>query len=211
MGVENKNITVFLDRNGVINKDKKEYITRWSQFEFMPHIFTVLRVFNDRGYRVIIVTNQCGVGEGLMTITKIKSMHNRMRLRVYNEGGMISGLYFCPHKKEDNCHCRKPRPGMFLDAKEDFPDIDFNQSFMIGDRWSDMDAASALGIKTCMLIDKLTDLHKCRVEPDFCISDISQAIQLVPTYFENMEIPENKIEWFDGERDKRYDQIPGIS
>lgn len=189
--MKESNITIFLDRDGVICQDKKKYIKKWGEFEFIPHIFRVLRVFKDRGYRVIIVTNQGGVGEGLMTMNDVTGIHSRMKQRIYGEGGRIDAIYFCPHTKDDECICRKPKPGMFFFAKKNYPDIDFKNSFMIGDRWSDMDAASAVGIKTCMLIDQLTDLHKCRVEPDFCIADIAQAINLVPTYFENKELHKN--------------------
>lgn len=189
------NITIFLGRDGVINRNTGHYITKWRQFKFMPHIFKVLKVFKQRGYRVIVVTNQGAIGEGLMTQKDLYEIHSNMIEYIFTEGGWLDDLYFCPHTIEDNCHCRKPRSGMFLQAKKNYPMIDFNKSFMIGDNWFDMDAAASLGIKTCMLIDKLTDLHKCQREPDFCISDISQAIQLVSTYFDNMLAHRSKLHW----------------
>lgn len=178
-------ITIFLDRDGIINEFKDSYITRWSQFKFKPHIFRFLRVCKDRDYRVIVVTNQSAIGKGLMTQNDLIGIHARMKQRIYNEGGKISHVYFCPHTTEDNCYCKKPKSGMFIEAKKNYPEIYFENSFMIGDWKDDIDAAAPLGITTCLLIDHLTDLHQCKNEPDFCISDISQAIHLVPTYFEN--------------------------
>ena len=197
--MEKKKITIFLDRDGIICRDHGYYITRWSQFEFMPHIFDVLWVFKERGYRVIVVTNQTPHYD-----KEIMDIHDKMRAEIYKNGGRIDNVYFCSHNRGDDCHCRKPKSGMFIEAKKNFPDIDFRNSFMIGDRWEDMDAASALGIKTCMLINRLIDLHKCKVEPDFCISDISQAIRLVPAYFENKELHETKINWIKSENSKSY-------
>jgi histidinol-phosphate phosphatase family protein len=134
---------------------------------------------------VIIVTNQSGVNKGLIKLDDLNEIHRKMCKEIWEQGGQIDWVYFCPHTKEENCECKKPKSGMFLQAKKNFPEIDFDKSFMIGDWWSDMDAASALGIKTCFLIDKFTDLHKCKKEPDFCISDISQATHLVHNYFSN--------------------------
>lgn len=186
--MKKKEITVFLDRDGVVNQSRKDYVLKWSQFKFMPNIFRLLRVFKDRNYRVIIVTNQSAINKCLMTQEDLFGIHVRMQQRIFGEGGYIDKIYYCPHIKEDNCDCKKPKPGMFLQAKKDFPEIDFEHSFMIGDYYHDMNAASSLGIKTCFLINKLTDLHKCIVEPDFCIADIRQAINLVPTYFQNKKI-----------------------
>lgn len=194
MGKKN-NITIFMGRDGVINKNTGYYITKWHQFKFMPHIFSVLKVFRKRGYRVIVITNQGAVGEGLMTEKDLYEIHSNMTQYILTEGGWLHDLYVCPHTVENNCRCRKPRSEMFIKAKQTYPEIDFDKSFMIGDSWFDMDAAASLGIKTCMLIDKLTDLHKCQREPDFCISDISQAIQLVPTYFDNMLVHKSELQW----------------
>jgi len=189
------NITIFLGRDGVINKNIGSYITKWRQFKFMPHILSVLKIFKQRGYRVIVVTNQGAIGEGLMTKDDLLGIHTRMLRGIINGGGRIHQIYVCPHTIEDDCHCRKPRSEMFIQAKKNYPMIDFNKSFMIGDSWFDMDAAASLGIKTCMLIDKLTDLHRCQREPDFCISDISQALKLVPTYFDNLKQHKVELHW----------------
>lgn len=191
--MEESKITIFMDRDGVINKSKRDCVLKWNQFVFMPNIFKLLRVFKDRKYRVIIITNQSVIGKGLMSVNDLLGIHARMNKRIYKEGGQIDAIYYCPHTKEDDCFCKKPKPGMFIQAKKNFPEIDFRHSFMIGDYCHDMNAASSLGIKTCFLIDKLTDLHRCRVEPDFCIADIAQAINLVPTYFENKELHKNGV------------------
>ena len=202
--IKNKKITIFLDRDGIINIWEGKYVKSWRDFHFKPNVLDVLEVFKKRGYRVIVVTNQSGVGRGVMKLRDVEYIHERMIEKVEIFGGKIDKVYLCPHVKEDNCYCKKPKPGLFLMAQRDFPDIDFKNSFMIGDWWSDMDAASILGIKTCYLRDQLTDLHKCMKEPDFCISNISQAIHLVPTFFENMvKLNKNNIKWVGNKNSRR--------
>ena len=173
--------TVFMDRDGVINVQIEDYLTKWKQFKFLPNVLEVLKVFNENNFRVIVVTNQSMISKGLTTKMNLESIHSKMQLKVKEYGGCIDYVYYCPHDFTDKYECRKPKSGMFLKAKKEFG-ISFNKSIMIGNSWKDMDAASAVGCSTCLLIDSLKDLNKCNNDPDFCISDIYQAKNLVTNF-----------------------------
>lgn len=173
--------TIFLDRDGVINIDKGIYITEWKDFEFLPGSLELIKFFTEKGFRIIIVTNQSQIGKGLMTEADLKYIHSLMLIDIIKNGGKIEKIYHCPHIDDENCECRKPKAGMLIQAQKEFG-IDFRKSVLIGNSWKGMDAGAAVGCTTCFLIDHLTDLHKCSVEPDFCIARIIQAKDLLPAF-----------------------------
>ena len=178
--------TVFLDRDGTINRDIGTYITKPEQFKFLPGASELIRIFTEKEFRIIIVTNQSQISKGLMSESTLNIIHSNMFETIIKEGGIIDKIYYCPHQDSDNCECRKPKPGMLLKAKKLFR-IDFRKSILIGNSWKDMNAASAVGCTTCFLIDHLTDLHQCSIEPDFCIADISQAKDLIPAFLNRIK------------------------
>lgn len=143
---------LFLDRDGVLNADKG-YVARPEDFEWMPGAIACVRRFNELGYRVIVVTNQTGVAYGLYTEADIAAVHTHMLAELEGAGAYIDRIYACcwhpaatlPEYRRD-CDLRKPRPGMLLQAMEDFP-IDKARSFLIGDKQSDLDAAAAAGVR----------------------------------------------------------------
>jgi len=137
----NKNWTLFLDRDGVINKKiNGDYVRNWGQFEFLPNITEALKTLNNIFGRIIIVTNQRGIGREIMTKEDLNEIHKNM-LDIFNQEGIkIDGIYYCPHDYEkETCNCRKPKIGMALQAKKDFPEIDFKKSIMVGDSISDLE------------------------------------------------------------------------
>ncbi|MBU0959023.1 MAG: HAD family hydrolase [Nanoarchaeota archaeon] len=178
--------TVFLDRDGVINKDKGVYITSWNQFEFLPGFLDVIREFTERGFKIIIVTNQPQIERKMLEESELDYIHYNMGFEIMKSGGKIDGIYYCPHSS-NKCECRKPKSGMLLKAKKEH-NIDFKNSIIIGNSWKDMNAGSNVGCTTCFLIDRLTDLHKCDKEPDFCIADIYQAKDLIPAFFNTLNV-----------------------
>jgi len=145
---------VFLDRDGVINQRPVEgdYIKRWDEFRFLPDVAKAIKILNRNGFKVIVVTNQRGVALGLMTMDDVEEIHKRMCMELQKEGALIDRVYYCPHER-DSCDCRKPNIGMFIKAKEDFPEISFTDSFMIGDSISDIEAGKRLSCK-CIIIDE---------------------------------------------------------
>lgn len=142
--------TVFLDRDGVINRKPANglYVTRWSDFVLLPGTAAALRLLSDAGVRTIVVTNQRAVARGLITSEGLLDIHVRMIEMLRAHGARIDAVYACEHDF-DSCGCRKPAAGLFLRAKHDIPTIDFARSFVVGDSASDLQPGSELG---CTLV-----------------------------------------------------------
>ncbi|MEZ4826296.1 MAG: HAD family hydrolase [Bacteroidia bacterium] len=142
--------TLFIDRDGVINQKRDhDYVKTWDEFIFIPGSLEALKYLKDHFCRLIIVTNQRGVGRKLMTEAKLQEIHEQMMDEITAAGGKIDRIYYCPHLAENDFeHCRKPKPGMAIKAKNDFPEIDLSRSLMIGDAISDMQFGRNAGMKT---------------------------------------------------------------
>ena len=139
--------TLFLDRDGVINRLRpNDYVKCWDEFEFLPNVFEALALWNKRLKHIIVVTNQRGVGKGLMTEESLSDIHRKMTDEIEKHGGRIDKIYYCTAIDNDDFN-RKPNIGMFLQAKQDFPDIDIHKSLMLGDSESDMRFAKNVGMK----------------------------------------------------------------
>lgn len=140
--------TLFLDRDGVINEEKiGEYILHWEYFIFSKGVLDVFKKLSDSFGRIIIVTNQKGVGKGLMTQEALDTIHYEMQREVEIVGGRIDRIYFCTDMDNES-PMRKPNPGMAFQAKKDFPDIDFSKAIMVGNKLSDMRFGRAAGMHT---------------------------------------------------------------
>jgi len=148
-----KTWTLFLDRDGVINrKIENDYVRNINQFELIPGVIDGLRILRGIFGKIIILTNQRCIGRGLMKEEDLLEIHAEM-LKIFNEHGIsIDGIYYCPHDPEkEECNCRKPKPGLALKAKEDFSSIDFKRSIMVGDSLSDMELGRNLGMITIFI------------------------------------------------------------
>lgn len=143
---------VFLDRDGVINRKAPEgqYITAWEQIEFLPGVSEALRDLKLAGYLLIVVTNQSAVSRNELSVDVLESIHQRMIRHLAQEGVAIDAIYYCPHDRNANCECRKPMPKMLLQAAEVYG-IDLMQSWMIGDKATDIEAGRAAGCRTISL------------------------------------------------------------
>ena len=144
--------TVFLDRDGVINRLRPDYVRAWSTFEFLPRAPEAIRLLNEAGLRIVVVTNQRAVARGLLSVAELQRIHDRMRAELAHVGASIDAIYYCPHDK-GACSCRKPNVGMFLQAQQDDPLIDFQRSVVVGDSVSDMQAGSQLGCRLILVTD----------------------------------------------------------
>jgi histidinol-phosphate phosphatase family protein len=144
---------VFLDRDGVINKNPapSDYVKNWDEFEFLPEIFDSIKLLNDNGFKVVVITNQAGVAKGKMTLETLNEIHTRMGNELKKMGARIDAIYFCPHRSEDGCACRKPKPGMLLNAARDMG-FDVNRAVFIGDDERDIEAGKAAGCKTIKVV-----------------------------------------------------------
>lgn len=142
---------VFLDRDGVINKKiKHDYVKKWSDFEFLPGAINGVKSLNNQGYEIFIVTNQRGIGRGLMTKEDLLGIHTNMLSILRKNSAEIKDVYYCPHNIEEKCYCRKPEPGLLLKASSDHH-IDLSRSVFIGDSQSDIEAGKRAGCRTILM------------------------------------------------------------
>jgi histidinol-phosphate phosphatase family protein len=147
----NNTWTLFLDRDGVINYEKhKDYIHTWNEFRFYEGAKEALALFTKKFNRIIVITNQRGIGKGITRMEDVKLIHKNMSAEIVKAGGRIDAVYFCPDLDETSPD-RKPNTGMGLKAVKDFPDIDLNKTIMVGNTISDMQFGRNLGIKTIFL------------------------------------------------------------
>ncbi|MGZ3847465.1 MAG: HAD-IIIA family hydrolase, partial [Flavisolibacter sp.] len=143
-----KSWTIFLDRDGVINEERLgEYVLHWGEFIFSKGVLDVFKKLSDHFGRIIVVSNQRGVGRGLMTEADLQSIHLEMQREVEIVNGKIDKIYYCT-EKDDKCFYRKPNPGMALKAVQDYPAIDLSKSIMVGNKPSDMKFGRAAGVYT---------------------------------------------------------------
>jgi len=152
--------TLFLDRDGVINRRLPgAYVSSWKDFEFLPGVVDTLRELSNYFKYFILVTNQQGIGKGVMEVGELEALHRSMLRAIGEGGGRLDAIYYCPHLKTAGCDCRKPRPGMGRRALRDFPDIDFQRSIMVGDSVSDMEFGSRLGMTNVLIETKLEEME----------------------------------------------------
>ena len=147
-----KSWTLFLDRDGVINKKLPgDYVKRWEEFEFLPGVPEAIRDLTEIFGKILIVTNQQGIGKGIMTEMDIEVLHDKMIKELRYEGGIINKVYHSPYLVKEKSVFRKPNPGMARKARIDFPDIDFNKSIMVGDSPSDMGFGKNMDMYTVLI------------------------------------------------------------
>ena len=149
------NKALFLDRDGVINIDTG-YVHKIEDFEFIDGIFDVCRFFQEKGFMIIVVTNQAGIARGYYDETDFHTLTEWMVGKFKEKGIMITDVFFCPHHPEftGSCSCRKPEPGMILEAAEKY-NIDLDRSILIGDKVSDIEAADNAGVGMAILNKKI--------------------------------------------------------
>ena len=139
------NKAVFLDRDGLINRKlENDYVKSWDEFQFLPGVIEAIKAINGKGYLVIVVTNQRGIAKGLMAEKDLKEIHRIMLKELKKHGARIDDIFYCPHDISDNCNCRKPKPGMLIQAQKKW-DIDLARSFIVGDSSSDIEAGQWVG------------------------------------------------------------------
>jgi histidinol-phosphate phosphatase family protein len=170
------NRAVFLDRDGTIARDV-HYCRRPEDFVLFPSAAKVIKLLNDRGFKVIIITNQSGVAHGYFNEETLGEIHKKMMEELGREGAIIDGIYYCPHHPDDNCECRKPKPSLILQAARDF-NIDLKHSFVIGDLQKDIELGQNAGCST-ILLSSLPLAHNGDAVPDAVITDIMELPDVI--------------------------------
>jgi len=149
--------TLFLDRDGVINKKlEQRYVTNFDEFVFVKNSDIAIRKLHKIFKRILIVTNQQGIGKGIMTEDDLNLLHLQMQRKLSVDFDLIDKIYFCPCLEVDNCNCRKPKTGMLENAKLDFPDMKIEDSFLVGDSDSDILAGKKFGLSTIKVSSEFT-------------------------------------------------------
>lgn len=143
---------LFLDRDGVINQKMPEgsYVRNWPEFRILPGVPEAIGQLNRAGLRVIVVSNQRGVALGLYSAADVEQIHAEFQKLLAEQSAHVDAFYYCPHDR-NQCDCRKPLPGMFRAAQQDFPDISPDTSLMIGDSLSDVEFGLRLGMRTVFI------------------------------------------------------------
>lgn len=143
---------LFLDRDGVIIENRANYVRSWDDVSIYPQALRALARARHWPGKIIIVTNQSVVGRGLISLQTAEAINTRLRHEIQTEGGRIDAVYMCPHAPKDNCTCRKPRPGLLLQAAQTLG-LDMTRSLMIGDALTDIAAGRAAGAGTVALLE----------------------------------------------------------
>ena len=180
---------VFLDRDGVINRDHA-YVHRWEDFEFMPGAVDAMRRLQQAGFALVVVTNQSGLARGYYSPEQFDDLTKQMCAHLVQEGVELLGVYHCPHHPKGvveglakDCDCRKPEPGMILQAAQDHG-LDLGASVMVGDKRSDIEAARAAGVGKAYLVtdrgagaaSSQDEAAQTDVVPDACFADLADCV-----------------------------------
>jgi histidinol-phosphate phosphatase family protein len=159
--------TIFLDRDGVINENRSDYVKSWHEFRFLPGAKEAIVRLTQAGHRILVCTNQAGIAHGIIPVETIEEIHRLMIAEIALAGGRIEQVYYCPHAKDANCFCRKPRPGMLLRARDE-QGIDMNDAVFIGDALTDIQAGLEAGLHTILVLTgrgrEQFSKHACEVE-----------------------------------------------
>ena len=188
--MDKKNPAIFLDRDGTINEEMG-YINHPDRFIVFPYVAESIRIFNSLGFVVVVVTNQSGIARGYFPESMVLELHERLLHMMKENGAKIDAIYYCPHhpvegsgQYRQNCECRKPKPGMIVQAQKEL-NIDLQKSYMIGDRYKDVEFAKKVGVKSGMV---MTGYGKGEYEfqrsqwiftPDLVGTDLLQMASLI--------------------------------
>lgn len=174
---------VFLDRDGVINRNCPDHVKSWAEFEFLPRALEALRELAGLGWPVVVVSNQAAIGRGLVSRQMVEEINARMVAAVHAAGGRIDGVFYCPHRPEDGCACRKPRPGLLFRAAASLG-LDLARSFLVGDAESDILAAQAAGCRPILVLtgrgaEQLAYLQAHGIDGFHVANDLADAVKWI--------------------------------
>jgi len=175
--------TLFLDRDGVINERiPGDYVKHQNEFKFLPGVLDSFSMFYNLFYPIIVVTNQQGIGRGLMTTSQLESVHEKMMSEVKQSGGRLDAVFFSPDLKNTHSFSRKPAIGMGLQARKKFPAINFKKSIMVGDTKSDMLFGYRLGMVTVLIGADKDLIFQCGDIVDYTFPDLLSFAGFTETF-----------------------------
>jgi histidinol-phosphate phosphatase family protein len=168
---------VFLDRDGTIARDV-HYCRRPEDFEILPTVPDAVRLLNENGFKVVVITNQSGVARGYFTEETLAQIHDKMRRELARYGAWVDAIYYCPHHPDDRCECRKPKAALFHRAAKEH-DINFDRSYVVGDMQIDVAAGKALGCHTILVTTGPGKGEDIVDPPDYVADSLLQAAQWI--------------------------------
>jgi D-glycero-D-manno-heptose 1,7-bisphosphate phosphatase len=167
----------FLDRDGVINQEVG-YLYKSKDFKFIHGVFDSCKHFQSLGYKLIVVTNQSGIARGYYKEEDFLSLTRWMLAQFNNQGVDILDVFFCPHGPKSTCKCRKPQPGMLIEARDKYG-ISMKDSWIIGDKETDIDAANAAGVNNTILVRSGHRVDEMNTKATFILESIKESIQII--------------------------------
>ncbi len=173
------NRAVFLDRDGVLNRESSDFIKSVDEMEVLPGVPEAVAKLNDANYLAIVITNQSGIGRGYFSEDILAQMHAKLIAAINEKGGRIAAIYHCPHLPDAGCDCRKPAPGMLMRAAREH-EIDLSRSYLVGDRPEDINCGAAVGCRTILVLTgKSVSYHPGRftIPPDEVSADLTAAVE----------------------------------
>ena len=156
---------IFLDRDGVINANRPDHVKSWEEFVFLPGAFEALKRIASSDFAILVTTNQAAIARGLTTDAAVREIHERMATEVARAGGRIDAVYYCPHHPDENCDCRKPRPGLYTRGAREW-DVDLEHSYVVGDAMADIVAAQAIGAAPILVLTGRGKEQQAALEAD---------------------------------------------
>lgn len=175
---------VFLDRDGVLIENRSDYVRDWSHVTILPRVMDALSGFHKVGFKIVIVTNQSAVGRGLISMGTAQEINERLIHTIKESGGWVDAFYMCPHTPQDHCNCRKPLPGMLLQAAQEWS-LDLRSSWMVGDAWSDLLAGQTAGLEGTILVktgrgsSQLLETQPAEIQPYLIADDLFSAYRSI--------------------------------
>lgn len=174
---------IFLDRDGVINRypGDTKYVTRWKEFSFLPKAKKAIAELHKNSFKIFIISNQAGVGKGIFTKRALDLITRNMLRQVKESGGRIERVYYCTHRKDENCPCRKPKAGLVDIIKKKYP-IKLKDTFFIGDTIRDVHTARAAGCKSILVLsgkEKIANQKRWETQPDFIFKNLYSAAEFI--------------------------------
>jgi D-glycero-D-manno-heptose 1,7-bisphosphate phosphatase len=171
---------VFLDRDGVIIENRNDYVKSWEEVRFLPRAFEALIRLGRSDHVVVLITNQSAVGRGTITLDSALGINRQVIAEIVAQGGRVDASYLCPHRPDEECGCRKPAPGMLLQAAEDLG-LDLTLSYVIGDAVSDIEAARAANARGILVLTGRGREQAALLEEMGCpvVADLEAAVDYI--------------------------------
>lgn len=174
-------VVVFLDRDGVINQDRPDYVKNLAELEIMPGVGKAIARLKQAGVWVFVASNQACVGKGMLTVEMLGQISQKIVMEVAKEGGTIDSFLYCPHTDEDQCDCRKPAIGLFAQGLSALPEPP-RRIFIVGDSERDIKAGQMIGAETILVLSgkvRQADVVNLAIKPDEIAQDLTEAVELI--------------------------------